>query len=113
MKIQALGGCCKKSTSNYEAIVQAVKELDLKVEVEHVTDFDEIMKLGVMSTPGLAINGIILSVGRALNVMQAKELINKVMKSESECSCGERCDCGDNCECEDGCDCADDPSCCK
>ncbi|MDY0345381.1 MAG: thioredoxin family protein [Bacilli bacterium] len=112
MKIQALGGCCKKSTANYEAIVQAVKELELKVEVEHVTDFDEIMNLGVMSTPGLAVDGKILSVGRALNVQQAKELISKVVKNESNCCCGDDCDCGDDCNCEDDCDCGEDSDCC-
>lgn len=105
MKIQALGGCCSKSTANYQAIVQAVKELDLNVKVEHVTDFDEIMKLGVMATPGLAVNGKILSVGRALTVKQAKELIEKVAKKESECCCDQNCDCGDECDCGDDCCC--------
>jgi len=87
MKIQALGGCCQKSAANYEAIVQAVKELKLDVEVEHVSDFDEIMKLGVMATPGLVIDGKILSVGRALNVKQAKELISKVIEKKPDCCC--------------------------
>ena len=93
MKIQALGGCCQKSTANYEAVVQAVKELGLDVEVEHVTDFDEIMKLGVMATPGLVVDGKILSVGRALNVKQAKELIGKVTKKDGGCCCGGNCGC--------------------
>jgi len=105
MKIQALGGCCSKSTANYQAIVQAVKELGLNVKVEHVTDFDEIMKLGVMATPGLAVNGKILSVGRALTVKQAKELIEKVSKKESECCCDQNCDCDDQCDCDDDCCC--------
>ena len=87
MKIQALGGCCKKSTANYEAIVEAVKELELNVVVEHVSDMDEIMNLGVMATPGLAIDGKIYSSGRALNVSQAKELIQKAL-NKTGCSCG-------------------------
>jgi len=87
MKIQALGGCCKKSTANYEAIVEAVKELGLNDEVIHVSDMNEIMSMGVMATPGLAIDGKILSVGRTLNVKQAKELIKKAMDSNT-CNCG-------------------------
>ena len=101
MKIQALGGCCQKSTANYEAIVEAVKELGLNVEVEHITDFNEIMKLGVMSTPGLVIDGKILAVGRSLNVKQAKELIAKVAKNEEKCCCEDDCDCGDDCKCDE------------
>lgn len=86
MKIQALGGCCKKSQANYEAVVLAVKELGLDVQVEHITDMNEIMNLGVLATPGLIINEKIVSVGRTLNVKQAKEIINKAINSSSCCS---------------------------
>lgn len=89
MKIQALGGCCKKSIANYEAVVQAVKELGITDEVIHVTDMEEIMNLGVMSTPGLVVDGKIMSVGRTLSVKEAKILIEKVMKSTMTCS---KCD---------------------
>lgn len=87
MKIQVLGGCCKKANANYEAVVEAVKELGLEDEVIHVTDMEEIMALGVMSTPGLVIDGKVMSAGRALKVKQAKELIEKAMGTKS-CSCG-------------------------
>lgn len=87
MKIQALGGCCsKKSTANYEAIVEAAKELDITDEVIHVTDMEAIMSLGVMSTPGLVIDGKVMSAGRALSVKEAKALIEKAM-SKKACCC--------------------------
>lgn len=86
MKIQALGGCCKKSTANYEAIVEAAKELGITDEVIHVTDMEEIMSLGVMSTPGLVIDGKVMSAGRALSVKEAKALIEKAM-SKKTCCC--------------------------
>lgn len=89
MKIQALGGCCKKSTANYEAVVQAAMELGITEEVIHVTDMDQIMELGVMSTPGLVIDGKVMSAGRSLNVSQAKELIEKAMGKKSCCCNGE------------------------
>ena len=38
MEIKTLGGCCKRSTQNYEAINEAVRELGLDAEVIHVTD---------------------------------------------------------------------------
>ncbi len=86
MKIQALGGCCSKSTANYEAVKEATKELGLDVEVEHVTDMNDIMNLGVMATPGLVIDGKVMSAGRPLNVKQAKELIEKAMNGKCCCS---------------------------
>ena len=86
MVIKALGGCCKKSTQNYENVCLAVKELGLDVEVEHVSDMNEIMKLGVMATPGLIIDNKVVSVGRMLTVSQAKELIERFGKNG--CCCG-------------------------
>lgn len=77
MKIQTLGGCCKKSLDNHKAVVDAVKELGLNIVVENINDFNEIIKLGVLTTPGLVINGKVISTGRCLNVNQAIELIKK------------------------------------
>jgi len=77
MNIKALGGCCSRSTANYENAVLAVKELGLDVVVEHVSDVDEIMKLGVMATPGLVIDGKVVSYGRPLSVSQVKDFIRK------------------------------------
>ena len=52
-------------TQNYEAINEAVRELGLDVEVIYVTDMNEILNLGVMSTPGLVIDGKVLYSDRA------------------------------------------------
>ena len=75
MKIQILGtGCpkCKQLTSKVE---QAIKELGVAAEVEKVTDIKEIMKFGVMLTPGLALNGELKSSGKVLSVGEIKKMI--------------------------------------
>lgn len=77
MKIQTLGGCCQKSKANREAVVLAVNELKLDCVVENISDPNEIMNLGVMSTPGLVINGKVVSTGRCLNTKQAIDLLKK------------------------------------
>jgi len=77
MKIQALGGCCKKSTMNYQNAVEAAKLCNISEEVDHVSDMNEIMKLGVMSTPGLVIDGKVVSTGRLLTVKQMVDLFEK------------------------------------
>ena len=56
-KIQILGtGCpkCRKLAENAEA---AAKGLGIEYTLEKVTDINEIMKLGVMMTPALAVDG--------------------------------------------------------
>jgi len=76
MKIQILGiGCpkCKKLAENAEAAAQA---LDIEYEIEKVTDITEIMKLGVMMTPALVVDGAVKSVGKALSADNIKEFLS-------------------------------------
>lgn len=77
MKIQALGCGCKKSTANYEAVVEAAKELALDDSVEFYKDQDGILSMGIMATPALVIDGKVYASGRVLTVVQAKELLLK------------------------------------
>lgn len=75
MKIQILGpGCpkCKRLSANVE---QAVRDLGIAAEVEKVTDIREIMKFGVMLTPGLAVDGQVKASGRVLSVGEIKQII--------------------------------------
>ena len=63
-KLQILGtGCpkCKKLTENTEA---AAKALGIEYTIEKVTDVNEIMKFGVMTTPALAVDGEVKVVGK-------------------------------------------------
>lgn len=64
MDIEILGsGCanCKK----LEALVKEVAvEKDLDATFRKVTDYKEIVAYGVMRTPGLVVNGKVVSAGR-------------------------------------------------
>lgn len=82
MIIKALGGCCKKSMANFENAVEAAKLCGLNSEVEHITDTNEIMSMGVISTPGLVINNKVVATGRLLKVNQIVELIEKFNNEE-------------------------------
>ena len=81
MKIQALGCGCANSQKNYDAVVEAVKELDLNEEVEFYKDQNGILAMGIMSTPALVIDGKVYSMGRVLSVKEAKELIKKALNN--------------------------------
>lgn len=75
MKVQILGSGCSKCRLLEEHARQAVAELGLPVEIEKVTDIEAIMAMGVMSTPTLAIDGQVKSVGRVLSKDQVATLI--------------------------------------
>jgi len=64
VKIEVLGsGCanCKKLEANAR---EAVALSGVEAEVTKVTDYAEIASRGVMSTPGLVIDGQVMSTGR-------------------------------------------------
>ncbi|OQA92476.1 MAG: hypothetical protein BWY26_00242 [Elusimicrobia bacterium ADurb.Bin231] len=76
MKIEILGvGCpkCKQLIANVES---AVKELNIQAEIGKVTDIDKITGYGVMMTPGLVINGQVVSSGKVLNKDEIKAIIS-------------------------------------
>ncbi len=77
MKIQILGtGCskCKMLTANAE---KAVKELGLSVEIEKVTEIQEIMKFRILMTPGLVIDGKVKSSGRLPSSEEIKTMLQE------------------------------------
>ena len=75
MKVQILGTGCPKCRQLAENAAVAAEELGLECEFEKVTDINEIMKFGIMMTPGLAIDGAVKSTGKLLSVDEIKGLL--------------------------------------
>ena len=76
MKIEILGvGCpkCKQLTANAEA---AVKELNIQAEIVKVMDIDKITEYGIMMTPGLVIDGKVVSSGKVLDKTEIKAILS-------------------------------------
>lgn len=76
MKIQVLGSGCPKCKTLTERVEGVVAELGLDCEIEKVTEINEIVKLGVMMTPGLVIDGDVKSTGKLLSVEDIKALLS-------------------------------------
>ena len=74
-KIQILGtGCsrCRDLTANAQ---KAVQELGVDVQIEKVTDIQEIIKFQILMTPGLVINGQVKAAGRIPSVEEIKQML--------------------------------------
>jgi small redox-active disulfide protein 2 len=69
-KIQILGTGCAKCNELAANAREAAQLLGEEVEFEKVTTINEIMKFGVMTTPGLAIDGQVVSQGKVLKPEQ-------------------------------------------
>lgn len=64
MVIKVYGTGCARC-KNLEALCyNALQELNINADVQKITDLQEIVKSGIMSTPGLEINGKVISSGR-------------------------------------------------
>ncbi len=75
MRIQVLGTSCPKCKKLSERVDDVIGELGLECEVEKVSDIKDIMALGVMMTPALAIDGEVKSTGKLLSADEIKELL--------------------------------------
>ena len=78
IEIRILGSGCKNCNALEKHTLEALNELGIKSELNHITDFAEIAKYGIMSTPGLWINGKIVSYGKVLSKDEIKKIIEKL-----------------------------------
>lgn len=76
--VKILGTGCSKCIQLEKATIEALKELGMDVDVDHVSDFSEIASYGVMSTPALVVDGKIVSYGKVLKKSEVVKLLNKV-----------------------------------
>jgi len=63
MEIKVLGSGCANCQTTYKLIEDVAKESGVEVNLEKVEDIGEIMSYGVMSTPGVVINGVLAHAG--------------------------------------------------
>ncbi len=74
-KIQILGPGCAKCKQLAEAAEKAAREGGIEYTLEKVTDIREIMKFGVMTTPGLVVDGVVKSAGKVPGADELRKLI--------------------------------------
>jgi len=76
MEIKVLGPGCANCHKMEEMAKTAVKELGLEAKVEKITDIGQIAMHGILSTPGLIVNGKIKHSGKPLpSLEKVKELV--------------------------------------
>lgn len=62
--IEILGPGCAKCQYTEKVVREVVKAAGVSATITHVTDYAEIATRGVMSTPGLVIDGTVVLAGR-------------------------------------------------
>lgn len=76
--IKILGAGCKSCHEQYENAKAAVKAIGLSVEVEYITDMEEVMAYGVMSMPAIVVSEQVVSMGKVLKTSDVEKLLHKL-----------------------------------
>ena len=77
MQLLVIGPGCAKCKTLAQYTEQAAQELGVPYELNKVTDLKQIMALGVMMTPALAVNGTIKVVGKVPSVPEIKAILQQ------------------------------------
>ena len=76
MEIKVIGEGCEKCDKLYENTCLAVKELGLEASIDKVEDLMDIVRLGVMTTPSVMVDGKLIISGRVPKVKEIIKLLN-------------------------------------
>lgn len=76
MKIEILGTGCPRCKMLEENARKALKETGKNADVIKVTDINEIIGHGVMSTPAIVIDGKVMCSSRILDVEEIKKWLD-------------------------------------
>ncbi|HPI20537.1 MAG TPA: thioredoxin family protein [Candidatus Kapabacteria bacterium] len=79
MNIKVLGTGCSKCLTLENKVREVIKQNSIEAEVEKVTQINDIMKYGVMMTPGLVINEKVVSYGSVPKDNQILQWIKEAM----------------------------------
>lgn len=77
MEIKVLGTGCAGCRTLYETATQAIAELGISAAIVKEEDIAEILSYGIMTLPGLVVDGRVVSAGRKLSLAEVKELLNR------------------------------------
>ena len=72
VKITVYGPGCKKCHEAEELVKRVVAETGADAVVEKVSDLQAMMKMGIISTPGFAVDGVLKLAGRVPKAEEVK-----------------------------------------
>jgi small redox-active disulfide protein 2 len=77
VNIKVLGSGCANCKRLEATTRKVVESLALEADIEKVTDYAEIMKYPILSTPGLVINEKLVSAGRIPSEKEISDWLTK------------------------------------
>jgi len=84
VEIKILGSGCAKCSNTKKLIAGVAEELGVEVEIEPVTDLMKITEYNVMSTPGVVIDGEVVSSGKVPSRAEVRAWIEERNSSRDD-----------------------------
>jgi len=75
MRIEILGPGCPKCRQLAENVEKAIEEIGIEAQVEKITNINEIANYGIMTTPGLVVDGEVRASGKLLSIEEIKAIL--------------------------------------
>ena len=97
MDIKVLGPGCANCQTLMERVGKALQKAGLTATITKVTDYDEMLAYGILRTPGLVIDGKLVTSGRVPTVDEIIKLMAGAGAATASgtgaggCSCGGCC----------------------
>ncbi|MFH1307188.1 MAG: thioredoxin family protein [Candidatus Micrarchaeota archaeon] len=80
MKIKVVGSGCPSCSALHEKVKKIVSENKIDAKIEYVKDINELVNLGVMSSPALVIDGKVAMSGAVSDSDLKKTILEKTKK---------------------------------
>ena len=84
MEIKILGPGCYKCDALEKHVKEVVGELQLDATIDHVKDMKQILEYPILRTPGLVINGEVVSAGQVPSKAEVTKLIVNALEKEEK-----------------------------
>lgn len=75
MHVKILGPGCKNCRTLEARTREALRDLGVAADIDEVTDFGEIAGYGVMKTPGLVVDDVVVVSGRVPTVSELHDVL--------------------------------------
>ena len=78
LEIKILSSGCRRSKSLIKEVDEVAAGLDRKIKVEVIEKLDDILKYNILRTPGLVIEGKLMTSGRVPSKSEIKKWIQEI-----------------------------------
>jgi small redox-active disulfide protein 2 len=82
--IKILGAGCSNCERLVETARRAVATLGIEAQIEKITDYPEMMKYGILQTPGLVIDEQLISVGTVPSLADMTTILTTALATSAE-----------------------------